>query len=241
VNSDQFSNKLEVIEKHFKYISTRYKTIFPAEYQASIFNLQLCLVFDDAYYDFYHYVYKLLIKYKIKAVLAVPTNYILNDTQIDSETRLNLKHSDMMESDNFKRIVPFCTWSEIKEMSESNLVKIASHGHNHLSLQATSDDEIDKELNLSKKIIESKISDTCDIFVYPYYSFNDKILNKTLKLYKYCFASGGIMNYKIESGLIYRVSADGMLKGDDLFSNRRLLGYFRGALRNKVMKIISKR
>ena len=48
----------------------------------------------------------------------------------------------------------------------------------------------------------------------------DKILNKTLKLYKYCFASGGIMNYKIESGLIYRVSADGMPEGDKVFSKK---------------------
>ncbi len=240
VNSDQFSNTLEVIEAHLIYISNRYKTIFPSEYQPSISNIQLCLVFDDAYYDFYYYIYNLLIKYKIKAVLAVPTSYILNNTNIDTATRINLTHSDMMESDNFKRIVPFCTWSEIKEMTESNLVKIASHGHNHLRLSATSDEEIDKELNLSKKIIESKIIDTCDIFVYPYYSFNDKILNKTLELYKYCFASGGIVNYKIESGLIYRVSADGMSKGDKVFSKKRLLGYFSGALKNKVMKIISK-
>ena len=48
------------------------------------------------------------------------------------------------------------------------------------------------------------------------------------------------MNYKIESGLIYRVSADGMPEGDELFSIKRLLGYFSGALKKKVMKIISK-
>ena len=241
VNSDQFSNKLEVIEKHFEYISTRYKTIFPAEYRASIFNLQLCLVFDDAYYDFYHYVYKLLIKYNIKAVLAVPTSYILDDTDYDSKIRLNLTHSMAMKSDNHKKVVPFCTWSELKEMAESKLVKIASHGHKHLRLGVASEEEINTELILSKKVIDSKIDTSCNIFVYPYYSFNDKILKKTLDLYKYCFASGGIINYKILNGLIYRVSADGMLKGDDLFSNKRLLEYFRGALRNKVKKIISQR
>jgi len=240
VNSDQFSNTLEVIEEHFKYISNHYKTIFPSEYQPSISNLQLCLVFDDAYYDFYYYIYNLLKKYKIKAVLAVPTSFILDETNIDSETRLNLTHSDMMKSDNFKKIVPFCTWSEIKEMSESKLVTIASHGHKHLRLAASSEDEIDSELILSKKIIDSKIGIDCNIFVYPYYSFNGKILKKTLDLYEYCFASGGIINFKIASGLIYRVSADGMLKGDALFSNRRFLGYLRGAFKNKVMKSISK-
>ena len=239
VNSDQFSNKSEVIENHFKYISTRFQTIFPSEYQASIFNLQLCLVFDDAYYDFYHYVYKLLLKYNIKVVLAVPTSYILEDTNYNSKTRLNQMHSDTMKSDNYKKIVPFCTWSELTEMAESKLVKIASHGHKHLRLAVSSDDEINKELSLSKKIIESKINDSCNIFVYPYYSFNKKIFEKSMGLYKYCFASGGIINYKIGNGLIYRVSADGMVKGDELFSLKRLLGYFRGALKKKIKKIIS--
>ena len=239
VNSDQFSNTFEVIEKHFKFISNHYKTIFPSEYQPSISNLQLCLVFDDAYYDFYYYIYNLLVKYKIKAVLAVPTNYILNDTNINSETRLNLKHSDSMKSDMFRKVVPFCTWSEIKEMSESKLVKIASHGHKHLRLAVSSDDEIDNELILSKKIIESKINVSCDIFVYPYYSFNKEIFAKTVRLYKYCFALGGIINYKIANDLIYRVSADGMVVGDELFSIKRLLGYFSGALKKNVKKIIS--
>ena len=83
VNSDQFSNTLEVIEEHLIFISNHYKTIFPSEYQPSISNLQLCVVFDGAYYDFYYYIYNLLVKYKIKAVFADSANYILNETNID--------------------------------------------------------------------------------------------------------------------------------------------------------------
>jgi len=89
-------------------------------------------------------------------VLAVPTSYILDETNIDSETRLSLTHSNMMKSDNFKKIVPSCTWSEIKKMSESKLVTIASHGHKHLRLAASSEDEIDSELISSKKSLIQK-------------------------------------------------------------------------------------
>jgi len=39
------------------------------------------------------------VKYKIKTVFADPANYILNETNIDSETRLNLKHSDSINTD----------------------------------------------------------------------------------------------------------------------------------------------
>ena len=241
VNSDKFSNSLEVIEEHFKYISEHYKTVFPNEYQPSISTINLCLVFDDAYYDFYYYIYGLLVKYNIKAVLAVPTSYILDNTDIDSKTRLELMHSDTMKSDNFRLNVPFCTWNEIKEMSESKLVKIASHGHRHLRLATSSDYEVDKELSISQKIIESQTNENCEIFVFPYYSYNNKILKKTMDLYKFCFVSGGIMNYKIGDGLIYRVSADGMLKGDELFSSRRLVGYMYGALKYNLIRSIRKR
>lgn len=237
VNSDQFSNKLEVIEEHFKYISTRYKTIFPSEYQASVSNIKLCLVFDDAYYDFYHYVFKLLVKYNIKAVLAVPTSYIIEDTNYDSKTRLEVMHSEIMKSENYKNLVPFCTWNELTEMVESKLVKIASHGHKHIKLAVAPDSVIEKELRLSKKIIESKINDSCDIFVYPYYSYNKKVFEQSKSLYKYCFASGGIINYKIKNGLIYRVSADEMKTGKEVFSRDRLIGYYRGALKKRLKKL----
>lgn len=237
VNSDQFSNKLEVIEEHFNYISTRYKTIFPSEYQASIINIQLCLVFDDAYYDFYHYVFKLLVKYNIKAVLAVPTSYIIEDTNYDSKTRLEVMHSEIMKAENYKNLVPFCTWNELTEKVESKLVKIASHGHKHIRLATASDSEIEKELGLSKNIIESKINDCCDIFVYPYYSYNMKVFEKSRSFYKYCFVSGGIIDYKIKNGLIFRVSADDMKTGKEVFSRDRLIGYFRGALKKRLKKL----
>ena len=111
-------------------------------------------------------------------------------------------------------------------MVASKLVKIASNGHKHIRLATVSDREIENELRLSKNIIESKINDSCDIFVYPYYSFNKKIFVKTGRLYKYCFVSGGISNYKIGNGSIYRVSADEMVMGNEVFSRKGLFGYF---------------
>jgi|WetSurSiteA1Bulk_404760.scaffolds.fasta_scaffold02249_3 peptidoglycan/xylan/chitin deacetylase (PgdA/CDA1 family) len=241
VNSDYLSNSPELVEEHVKYISKHFKTLFPSEYKPSIFSIQLCLIIDDGYYDFYHYTYQLLKKYNVKAILAVPCNFILDSTNVESKVRLGLKHSEIMKGDNFKKYAPFCTWEELKEMSDSGLVKIASHGLKHIRLTEASDQEVDEELSLSKKIIESKIETNCDCFVYPYTAFDDKIIQKTLIHYDYSFGYGGIMNYKIRNGFMNRVLGDEMSSADALFTTRKILGYYKRTIKSEFLKGILKK
>lgn len=229
-----------MIEAHFKYISEHYKTVFPSEYKPSFFNIQLCLIFDDGYFDFYHYAFRLLKKYNVKAILAVPTDFILDNSELDSSTRLSLKHSEIMKDDNFKKFAPFCTWKELKEMSDSDLVKIASHGLKHVRLTELNESEVEKELSLSKKIIETKLNNNCDCFVYPYCAFTDDIINKTGRYYSFSFGYGGIMNYKIRNGFLNRVLGDEMEKPDSLFTTRKFLGYYKRTLKSEFFNKNSK-
>ena len=235
VNSDYLSNSPELMEEHIKYIFKHYKTLFPSEYKPSIFSIQLCLIFDDGYYDFYHYTYKLLKEYRVKAILAVPCNFILDFTDVDSSVRLELNHSDIMKGDNYRKYIPFCTWQELREMSDSGLVKIASHGLKHIRLTEVNDQEVEEELALSKRIIESKINTICDCFVYPYTASDDKIIQKTLNHYDYSFGYGGIMNYKIKNGFINRVLGDEMVSADALFTTRKILGYYKRTIKNEFI------
>jgi peptidoglycan/xylan/chitin deacetylase (PgdA/CDA1 family) len=222
-----------MIDSHFKYICEHFKTVYPSEYKPAFFKTQLCLIFDDGYYDFYNYVFSLLKKYNLKTILAVPTNFILDDSDLDSSTRLSLKHSDIMKEDNFKKFAPFCTWKELKEMSDSKLVKVASHGIKHVKLTELSESEVEYELSESKRIIESKMGTNCDCFVYPYTFFNNDLIKKTLKYYNYSFGYGGIMNYKIRNGFINRALGDGMEKPDSLFTIRKFLGYYKRTIKNE--------
>jgi peptidoglycan/xylan/chitin deacetylase (PgdA/CDA1 family) len=223
INSDKYSNSLELIEKHFEHISKNYNTIFPEEYKKTIFNMDLCLVFDDAYFDFYYYLFPLLQKYEIKVLLAVPIKYILNSTQLTYTERLSVEHNKIMEDDNYIRKELFCSWKELEEMSDSGYVQIVSHGYKHVRVDELNEQELDFELIESKKIIQNRLKIRCNSFVYPYGKFNNNVLDKVNKFYKYNFAIGGYPIYNIILNPIYRVYADDMNDCCSIFNKVDLL------------------
>ena len=124
-NKEKYSNSIDMIEEQFIFFKKKYKTILPGE-KIALFKINIMISFDDAYFDFYHYVFPLLKKYKIKAISSVPVKFIIESTSLDSKTRLLVPYADAMKKNNYKTKVPFCTWKEIKEMSETGLVKIAN-------------------------------------------------------------------------------------------------------------------
>ncbi len=186
-------NSIKLIEKHFKYISKNFLVVTPGD-KIKKGKINICITFDDAYYDFYHFVFPLLKKYKIPCVLAVPTKYIKDKDNRLSHERLN---------DN-----SYCIWQEIIEMQKSNLVKIASHSHSHENLIETKD--ILKEITHSKKILEEKLSSPITTFAYPYGKFNKNVHKEVRKHYQHIMRIGSAINFSWNnfSNLIYRIVAD---------------------------------
>jgi len=225
VESDQYSNSIELINEHFKFISNKYETIFPSEYKKSFVRIELCLVFDDAYFDFYFYVFPILKKYNIKVVLAVPTKFILDHSTLPDGARLQQKHNDMMTGENYKKFESFCTWSEIKEMVDSGHVAVASHGSKHHNFLAVDRDACVDELVNSKDKIKEKIGIDTNIFVYPYGKFNQDIFNLTKKYYLYQFSIGRLINLNVKTSIIYRVYADDMIDAKKVLSPKKILEY----------------
>ncbi len=221
VNSDRCSNDLEIFEKHIKYISENFKTTFPTDEKLK--GNYACLIFDDAYVDFYYLIFPILKKYKVKALLAVPTKYILNSCENDISLRMSFEHND--EFKNYEKGT-FCTFEEMKEMIASNLVQIVSHSHTHTNLLEENID-LDQELNLSKKILEDKLNIKVETFVYPFGKFNKEIAHQTHKVYKYSFRIGNAIHkdfYGIK-GINYRVNADGLKTADEIFKFPKILKY----------------
>ena len=236
-NSDEFSNSKEILEKHFEFISKNYKTIFCGE-KLSIFKTDLLLVFDDGFFDFYYYVYPLLKKYNLKAVLSIPTKYILTDTNIENKKRLSIKHSDMIYNPSVINYAPFCTWKEIKEMSESGYIEVASHSINHPNLAKLSLDEVEKEIKISKDVIENRINKEVDTFVYPYGVYNEKIRKIVKKYYKYDIGIGNKYNFKWNK-TIHRLYADDLEDCCEILSNKQKIKYFANAIiPNNLKKVI---
>lgn len=237
-NSDKFTNSEKMLEEHFKFISKNYKTILCGD-KFSILKTDLLLVFDDGFFDFYYYVYPLLKKYNLKAVLSVPTKYILDEIDVESEKRLSLKHSEIMYDSDVVKYAPFCTWKEIKEMSDSGYVEIASHSVNHIDLTKISLDEIEMELKLSKEIIEKQIDKEIFTFTYPYGAYNEKVREVVKKIYRYDIGIGSKYNFNWQN-TINRLYADDLKDCCYIINNKEKTKYFIKAIIPNNLKSIIK-
>ncbi|MFI4936997.1 MAG: polysaccharide deacetylase family protein [Candidatus Berkiellales bacterium] len=196
---DQFAQYLDYLVKHFPIV-------VPGELAHEA--VAICLTFDDAYYDFYHHVYPLLKQYQIKALLAVPVKYIVNDTALSAETRLSTPYPQGMEGLTYQRKVAFCTWQELREMAASGHVMIASHGFAHVA-------HTDKNVNLTQEIFESKqrledeLNLTVKYFVYPFGKMTRQSHKLVRQVYDYGIRIGSALNlgWKHSGQLIYRIDA----------------------------------
>ena len=226
INSDDLplSNSDSMMEAHLSLVSKRFTTLFPGD---EIRKNSICLTFDDAYYDFYHYVFPLLKKYNLKALLAVPSAFILSDTALPAEQRLSLKHHEIYEGNNYKTYAPFCTYAELREMVKSGHVMVASHSMNHVNLSEVGVD-LEQEIFGSKVALEENLGFRVDSFVLPYGKYNDAAVALAHEHYSYVFRFGNALNPSWDGigGLIYRIKGDGLHAPDALFKPLKQLGFW---------------
>ncbi len=207
VNPDK-SIGLNEFRNHLKYLQDNFPIVLPGE-TLKTNKLSICLTFDDAYFDFYHYIYPLLKSYNLRAILGIPTAFIKDDTNESTNNRLNIPYPNGLEKKILEKHTPLCTWKEIKEMVASRHVIPASHSHTHANLTSTSTD-LHQELLTSKNIIRDQLG--CDVksFIYPFGSMNSKVQNFVHKHFPYEFRIGSAINYTSNGnkGLLYRIDAD---------------------------------
>ncbi|MFA5250918.1 MAG: polysaccharide deacetylase family protein, partial [Parachlamydiales bacterium] len=212
-----------LLEKTFQHLERKYPILLPGE-KIPPFKTSLCLTFDDGYFDFYYYVFPLLKKLKLKALLAVSAGTLQEKSQLAPEKRLAL-----LENGHFfpgpkikekafcpnstalagqalkakgkaakKNILPpadaFCSCDELKEMLQSGLVQIASHSFSHASLTRPETD-LKKEVLFSKMVLEEKLQAPIQSFVYPYGHFDPSIHRFVKKHYRYIFRIGSALNF----------------------------------------------
>ncbi len=156
-------------------------------------KLSLCLTFDNAWYDFYHFIFPVLKKLEIRAVLGVPTRYILDSTDLPPEERLNIPSTLAMQDGFFDQKAPFCTWKELKEMVQSGFVEVASQSHMHCNLTFNFVD-LDREVVKSKNILETNLRQPINTFIYPFGKENVGLHEYVAQYYPYAFRMGTALN-----------------------------------------------
>ena len=200
-------NSPEMLDAHFAHIASNYACVLPGE-ALDTQRLNVCLSFDDAYADFYSEVYPRLVRYGLRAVLAVSAGLIA--------PCLMAVPGQVLDG-------PLCSWRQLRDMSKSGVVCIAAHGYLHGKLDEEQTD-LEREVDLPQAVLAEAIGQRVDTIVFPYGRFSDQALARAQWRYSHFFRIGGAEN-EDWTGLTYRISADEMSSPTSVFSWQRRLSY----------------
>ncbi len=226
-------SNFNIFHEYIRYISQSYPVVIPGD-DLPDGKLSICLTFDDGYFDFYHKVFPILSELQIKAVVGVSARYIIEKAYVKSEIRLNVPYDETMKDDIFYEKAPFCTWQELKEMADSGIVKVASHSYSHANLIKNNVDLTD-EIVQSKQIIEQRLSQKIDTFIYPFGEVDKRAHKFTSGHYKYLMRIGSALNkdWHNSNNMIYRVNGDDLIDRKD-FGKINLFKYFLKYISNTI-------
>lgn len=226
----QFARYLHYLQQHFPIVVPG--DPLPQD------GIAICLTFDDGYFDFYQYVYPLLLERQIKAILAVSPYYIVENTGLSADERLAVPYPQGMQDNLHLSKVPFCTWQELQEMADSKHVLIAAHGYKHADL-SQKNANFTEEIITSKQLLENKLQTKIAYFIYPYGKmsrFAHKLVSAT---YDYGFRIGSSLNqgWDQKRKMIYRIDADSLWTEMHPIDNRLIkqlsIKYWLNRLRRK--------
>lgn len=221
----ELPHAVALFTQHLRTLAQRYPIVVPGEPLPKN-RLAVCLTFDDAYFDFYHVVYPLLRALKIRAVLAVPVKFIIEQTALAPNIRLNVPHAQMMTEGVYQTQAPFCTWQEMREMTASGQVVIASHGYQHLNL--TQPHDFHQEVVQSQQVLAAQTGQSISTFVYPFGKMQRALQHQVMQHYTYAMRIGSALNRAWHNGsskFIYRIDAEPFWQDQISWSKRHYWQY----------------
>lgn len=215
-----FGNSPEMLDAHFAHVAQTYAHVLPGDSLDST-RLNVCLTFDDGYFDFYTTVFPLLKKHRLRAVLAVPASFLRETCSVAAADRLALTND---EAFLYPERGGFCTEPELAELVASGQVALAAHGMTHVRLDAL-DSNLGLEIETPQHLLQLRFKRPVESFVFPFGRFSESALDSAQLHYRYVFRIGSAMNRCWDDGLLYRVDADNMESPASLFAAGRRLRY----------------
>jgi len=141
------------------------------------------ITFDDGYRDFYNQAYPILREHKFNATVFVTIDYLWNNKNCLS-------------------------WDQVEQLAKDDLIDIGSHSLYHSKLVLLSVSQAEKEILLSKLILEKRLKKTIMFFSYPFGATNDSIKGLVKKA-----------GFEAAVGTAYQ---RGEFRNDDIYILRRI-------------------
>lgn len=144
------------------------------------------IIVEDALFAVYHNLFPQLLELDMQILLGVAPRYILDETQEPTISRLNVPYALSMQDGIFEKQAPFCTWKELYEMVRSGRVEVASYSFSKMNLTFNFVN-LEKEITLSKKMLEEKLPQAISSFIYPFRKTNKRVHKLVSEHYQYIF------------------------------------------------------
>ncbi|MDD2735351.1 MAG: polysaccharide deacetylase family protein [Desulfuromonadaceae bacterium] len=167
-SSDKITVSEETFDKQMAYLKNNGYNIITLkqlnefiEFRRKPPKNSLVITIDDAVKAVKTIAYPILKKYAFTAVIFVNTD----NTKI-------------------KQNSVFLNWDELKELKNSGVFEIESHTASHSDLTTMNDEQLQRELGDSKRILAEKLGINSRFVAYPYGLFNNNVL-EVMKRYDY--------------------------------------------------------
>lgn len=162
VNPKEFKRQMEYLRENFRVASLG-EIIEFVKGKKNLPKRSIAITFDDGYHNIFSNAYPYLKKHNLPATVFVTTAYCQKKMPLGN---VSLK---------------MLSWNEIKKMSRNGM-EIGAHTMTHPNLVEIDLKEAKNEILRSKQEIEDHTGRDCKYFAYPFYVYNEDVMNlvKTL-------------------------------------------------------------
>jgi len=172
----------EVFEAQMRYLAkSGYRTLKMAELiahvrgECPVCDRAVAVTFDDGWLDNFHHAFPVLERYRINAVIFVVTAWTDSATTDKNMfvAGLPLAHEAsklLIQAGEAGRAV--LDWGTIRQMASSGLVEFSSHTVSHRKSSDLDRSELERELSVSKAVLERELGQPCPYLCWPYGKFN---------------------------------------------------------------------
>lgn len=174
---------------------------------------KVVLTFDDAYLDFYQFVWPLLKKWRLPATLYVPTGYLENPSDVPLSDKNSVGES----------FLPI-TWGMLEELHNCPLITIGAHSHTHREFPSLSAGEIQNEVGTSDGLFQEKLGYRPQHFAFPRGAWDEESQHALGDRYQsHALVSGGVLD--LRSFDLLKLPRVPVLRSDGFFwFKQRVLG-----------------
>lgn len=171
VHTDEFRRQLQyLLEQGYKNVALE---DIAGKLHGGLMPLErsFAITFDDGYRDNYLHALPVLRELGLKATIFVTVNYLDTCELFPWEALRQEDGATPAEED-----LPL-TWAQVKEMQESRVFQIGSHTLTHPFLTMIDRQTAEREIAVSKQILEQRLGQAIPAFCYPAGYVNREIIS----------------------------------------------------------------